>query len=67
MWLDLFEGEDVCVGPVATLAEAAVDLAATAGEAVAPAPGEHTEAWRAELESGVLELPGLDSNQQPSG
>jgi alpha-methylacyl-CoA racemase len=51
-WLDLFEGEDVCVGPVATLAEAAVDLAAEAGDAVAPAPGEHTEAWRAELGSG---------------
>jgi crotonobetainyl-CoA:carnitine CoA-transferase CaiB-like acyl-CoA transferase len=26
-WLDLFDGEDVCVGPVATLAEAAADLA----------------------------------------
>ncbi len=25
-WLELFEGEDVCVGPVATLAEAADDL-----------------------------------------
>jgi alpha-methylacyl-CoA racemase len=25
-WLDLFDGEDVCVGPVATLAEAAADL-----------------------------------------
>ena len=25
-WLELFEGEDVCVGPVATLAEAASDL-----------------------------------------
>jgi len=25
-WLELFEGEDVCVGPVATLAEAATDL-----------------------------------------
>jgi alpha-methylacyl-CoA racemase len=26
-WLELFDAEDVCVGPVATLAEAAVDLA----------------------------------------
>jgi alpha-methylacyl-CoA racemase len=26
-WLKLFDGEDVCVGPVATLAEAAADLA----------------------------------------
>ena len=25
-WLELFDGEDVCVGPVATLAEAATDL-----------------------------------------
>src|SRR5262249_30391278 len=25
-WLDLFDAEDVCVGPVATLAEAAADL-----------------------------------------
>jgi crotonobetainyl-CoA:carnitine CoA-transferase CaiB-like acyl-CoA transferase len=25
-WLELFDGEDVCVGPVATLAEAAADL-----------------------------------------
>ena len=26
-WLELFEAEDVCVGPVATIAEAAADLA----------------------------------------
>ena len=26
-WLELFDGEDVCVGPVATIAEAAADLA----------------------------------------
>ncbi|HEU5216832.1 MAG TPA: CoA transferase, partial [Gaiellaceae bacterium] len=25
-WLELFDAEDVCVGPVATLAEAAADL-----------------------------------------
>ena len=25
-WLELFDGEDVCVGPVATLAEAAAEL-----------------------------------------
>jgi crotonobetainyl-CoA:carnitine CoA-transferase CaiB-like acyl-CoA transferase len=48
-WLDLFEGEDVCVGPVATLEEGAAAFGA--GPAVAPAPtlGEHTEAWRREL------------------
>ncbi len=47
-WLDLFEGEDVCVGPVATREEAAADLG-TEPLAPAPAPGEHTEDWRAEL------------------
>jgi alpha-methylacyl-CoA racemase len=26
-WLELFDAEDVCVGPVATIAEAAQDLA----------------------------------------
>jgi alpha-methylacyl-CoA racemase len=30
-WLELFEAEDVCVGPVATIAEAAADLAAEPG------------------------------------
>ena len=47
-WLALFDGEDVCVGPVATLAEAAGDF----GRATAlPSArvGQHTEAWRREL------------------
>jgi crotonobetainyl-CoA:carnitine CoA-transferase CaiB-like acyl-CoA transferase len=44
-WLELFEGEDVCAGPVATLAEALPPSA----RPVAAALGEHTEAWRAEL------------------
>jgi alpha-methylacyl-CoA racemase len=47
-WLELFEGEDVNVGPVATLEEAAAEF----GEPpVGPAAalGEHTDAWRAEL------------------
>ena len=47
-WLDHFGDEDVCVGPVATLAEAAADLG-TPPLARAPAAGEHTDAWRAEL------------------
>ncbi|HET7566705.1 MAG TPA: CaiB/BaiF CoA-transferase family protein [Gaiellaceae bacterium] len=47
-WLDLFDGEDVCVGPVATLAEAAADLG-TGRQGAAPALGEHTETWRREL------------------
>ena len=48
-WLELCDGEDVCVGPVATLTEAAGDLGAAAAPGEAPAPGEHTEAWHAEL------------------
>jgi len=47
-WLELCEGEDVCVGPVATLAEAASDLGAPP-PGRAPAAGAHTERWRAEL------------------
>jgi crotonobetainyl-CoA:carnitine CoA-transferase CaiB-like acyl-CoA transferase len=41
-WLELFDGEDACVGPVATLTEAlrAEPLP------TASALGEHTEAWR---------------------
>jgi crotonobetainyl-CoA:carnitine CoA-transferase CaiB-like acyl-CoA transferase len=46
-WLALFRGEDVCVGPVATRAEAAPFAPRTAGPA--PALGEHTAAWRREL------------------
>jgi alpha-methylacyl-CoA racemase len=50
-WLDVFEGEDVMAGPVATLAEAAewLEEAAITGEA--PALGEHTDSWRTELAS----------------
>ena len=47
-WLELMDGEDVCVGPVATLAEGA----AAFGEPVtgrAPVLGEHTESWRRTL------------------
>ncbi len=47
-WLELFEDEDACVGPVATLAEAAADLG-TEAPGRAPGLGEHTEAWRREL------------------
>ena len=49
-WLSLFDGEDVCVGPVATLAEAAETLGHGTGLPSAAA-GQHTEAWRAELDS----------------
>jgi alpha-methylacyl-CoA racemase len=48
-WLALFDGEDVCVGPVATLEEAAPEFGETAGLVPAPALGEHTTTWRREL------------------
>ena len=47
-WLELFDGEDVCVGPVATLEEAAREFGAPAGMPSARI-GEHTAAWRGEL------------------
>jgi alpha-methylacyl-CoA racemase len=49
-WLELFDGEDVCVGPVATLAEAAAEFG---DGTVMPSArvGQHTAAWRAELDS----------------
>jgi alpha-methylacyl-CoA racemase len=50
-WLGVFEQEDVCVGPVATLDEAHADLGPWA-EPIADVPlGAHTGAWRAELSS----------------
>jgi alpha-methylacyl-CoA racemase len=48
-WLELFEGEDVMVGPVATLAEAAAWLCEPAHTGQAPKLGEHTDAWREAL------------------
>ncbi len=50
-WLDLFEGEDVMAGPVATLAEASEWLGEAVATAKAPALGEHTALWRDELAS----------------
>ena len=47
-WLAAFDGEDVCVGPVATLAEAAADLG-TPPPGRAAELGEHTAQWRSEL------------------
>jgi crotonobetainyl-CoA:carnitine CoA-transferase CaiB-like acyl-CoA transferase len=47
-WLELFDGEDVCVGPVWTRVEAAAELGRP-DPGPAPALGEHTEAWRREL------------------
>jgi alpha-methylacyl-CoA racemase len=48
-WLELFVGEDVCAGPVATLEEAAAAFGAAPSPGRAPRLGEHTAAWRAEL------------------
>jgi alpha-methylacyl-CoA racemase len=50
-WLDIFEGEDVMAGPVATLVEASEWLGEPATTGEAPALGEHTNNWRAELAS----------------
>jgi alpha-methylacyl-CoA racemase len=47
-WLSVFDNDDVCVGPVATLEEAAADLG-TPAPGRAPELGEHTERWREEL------------------
>ena len=49
-WLELFEGEDVMAGPVATLAEASAWLGADEVAAPVPTLGEHTDAWRASFE-----------------
>jgi alpha-methylacyl-CoA racemase len=49
-WLELFDDEDVCVGPVATLAEAGTAFGGATAPPSAPV-GQHTDAWRAELDS----------------
>jgi crotonobetainyl-CoA:carnitine CoA-transferase CaiB-like acyl-CoA transferase len=48
-WLALFAGEDVCVGPVSTLDEAAREFRDDPGLVPAPALGQHTDEWRREL------------------
>lgn len=47
-WLAIFDGEDVCVGPVWTLAEAAAEFGSETPGGVVPL-GAHTDAWRREL------------------
>jgi crotonobetainyl-CoA:carnitine CoA-transferase CaiB-like acyl-CoA transferase len=47
-WLELFDGEDVCVGPVATLDEAAAEFGDVRRGPSAPI-GQDTERWRGEL------------------
>ncbi len=48
-WLELFEAEDVAVGPVATLAEAVDDLGTNESLQPVPRLGQHTEEWRTKL------------------
>ncbi len=48
-WLALCDGSDVCVGPVATRAEAHTDLGPWPAEPEDVPLGAHSEAWRAEL------------------
>ena len=48
-WLATFDGEDVCVGPVATRVEAAAELGSPLREHVDVPLGQHTAAWRAAL------------------
>ena len=48
-WLALFDGEDVAVGPVATLEEAAASFGEDLPTASAPRLGADTDAWRREL------------------
>jgi alpha-methylacyl-CoA racemase len=48
-WLELARGEDVCIGPVATLAEGAAAFGEPPAAGRAPALGEHTESWRRTL------------------
>jgi alpha-methylacyl-CoA racemase len=47
-WLRLLDGEDVCVGPVATREEAAAAFGTPSGGRAAGL-GEHTAAWRREV------------------
>src|SRR5687768_14793341 len=47
-WLELFEREDVCVGPVATLEEAAAEFGMPS-RGRSSSVGEQTDAWRREL------------------
>jgi len=49
-WLELFDGEDVMAGPVATLGEAAQWLDIEQLAAPPPLLGEHTDVWRASFE-----------------
>jgi alpha-methylacyl-CoA racemase len=48
-WLELFDSEDVMVGPVSTLEEGAAEFGEPPAAEPAPELGKHTDAWRREL------------------
>jgi crotonobetainyl-CoA:carnitine CoA-transferase CaiB-like acyl-CoA transferase len=49
-WLELFDGEEACVGPVWTLDEAAAEFGEASNNLLqTPALGEHTDFWRRDL------------------
>ena len=48
-WLERFDGEDACVGPVSTRAEAAAEFGFRRPAAEDVPLGTHTAAWRAEV------------------
>ncbi len=48
-WLALFDGDDVCVGPVSTREEAGRDFSSDDGGPDEVPLGAHTDAWRCEL------------------
>jgi alpha-methylacyl-CoA racemase len=48
-WWALFDGEDVCVGPVSTLLAASREFGQAGNGVAPPRLGEHTDAWRQEL------------------
>jgi alpha-methylacyl-CoA racemase len=50
-WLEVFDGEDVCAGPVATRVEAHADLGPWPGSAEEVPLGAHTSRWRERLTS----------------
>ena len=52
--LELCDGEDVCVGPVWTRAEAAAHFGSRRGVGRDVPLGAHTDAWRRELEAGEI-------------
>jgi alpha-methylacyl-CoA racemase len=49
-WLELFDEEDACVAPVATLTEAARDFGQPPPPGRPPQLGEHTAQWRRDLD-----------------